>query len=268
MRIKFLFILTSFWLFSCNSDESHLDKVQFINNYSKVDQKCEEVLLDIIQSTGIESDNYKVSELYNLDIELNSKIYGKSQFKKGIFIVAVISNDSIEISDFMKYQYMNIMPHDGRLRSCEIVDNDSVLLVNTGWEYAFNMKKLFTNACFDLDPSEDSINPNIKSEGFWSFKSSTSILGTWEKDDDRPFYLTNSHYKKQWYFEKEKVYFLNADNDTVGHSRYSISSDTLYLPDIPDTLNLHTFTNEGMVISEFLTNEVNYIYKTKEEEKN
>lgn len=251
-------------LLSCNQSKVKLSAENYIKSYNQINGDCKEALLRILRKAGIEDGNYKVKELFNLDVRLNKQIYGQSQFIEGKFFLAVVENDSIEITDNIRYQYLNIMPNYGKLSACEVVDYDSVLLVHTGWEFVTNMQELFKNACFNLNPKESSTNYTKKTSGYWLMDGSTEILGTWQKDTNRPFHLVGKLYDSQWYFEKEVVYFLYTNNDTIGQSRYNIKSGELIFIDLSDTLRLHTFTNEGMVVSDYSTDNVNYIYKIRE----
>lgn len=265
MRLLIFILLIFSLLISCDSNKEYLDAKYFINDYSSIDEECEDILIDILKTTGIERDNFQIERIYELNIKLNKKIYVDKIYKDGIFVLAVLSNDSIEIDDFQKYQFINIKPNQNRLNSCELIAHDSILLINTSWEFGTNMEALFKQSCFDFKPNQQGLKFDTRGFGFWNFNSNTQILGTWKKDFNKPSYFKNDLYNEQWYFEKEKLYFLDFSDDTLASTRYLTSNDSLYLLDLKDTLNLHTITNNGMVLSDFHKNKINFVYKTKEE---
>jgi len=255
-RTIILIIPTLLFIGCIDFNSKEISEQTYIETLTKVDNSCKDKLIKIIEPFGYEDEACKISEIYLLDVRLDSNIYKRSELLYKYFIGIEFEPDSCGTS------IMVIDTDLGTISTCQLITGDK-LIIN-------NLQFLFTDIfqygeldCFEINESDF---PHIKGQKtmFRQVIWTNGLYGSWKPDTIRGDKFGNSIYNHDWLFLKEdRISITNLSQDTLLKDNFVFRGNELKFKKAGKIFEVITMGNDLILLRG--KDQKRIIYLTKQE---
>ncbi len=239
---------------ACNEKPEKV-KESFIISREQSETICVSTMKKILKSTGFEDETFQIKNIYKLNVELDSEIYKNSIFEKGLYIGLEPKSDTLQ------ERILCLFPFSGEIRMCNTA-NDK-LIINNCWFYSTPLNEFGKNNCFGLDSTTQSMNFEEYQHGFWFHGDKYELNGMWKIKDSDTSRFENKLFNNTWEIKNNEISFTDHNLDTIFESKYRFHKDSLYVQDIDYSFLVLTYTESCIVLGDYKTDGVKFLYKIK-----
>jgi len=251
-----LIIPTLLFIGCIDFNSKEISKQSYIETYTKVDNSCKEKLIKIIEPFGYEDETCKISEIYLLDVRLDSNIYERSQLLYKYFLGIEFEPDSCGTSILV------IDTELGTISPCQTITGDK-LIINNLWFLFTDIFQYGELDCIEIDESDF---PHIIGQKtmFRQVIWTNGLYGSWKPDTIRGDRFENSIYNHDWLFLKEDIISItDLSQDTLLKDNFIFQGNDIEFKKTGERFEVITMGNDLILLRGKDQNRI--IYLTKQE---